>query len=55
MAIPRIHTVGTGDTLSKISKQYYFTAARWNDILQANRDVIKNPNALTVGTKLRIP
>jgi len=52
---PRTHTVASGDSLSRISKQYYGTAARWNDILQANKDVIRNPDALTLGTKLRIP
>ena len=52
---PRSHTVGPGDSLSRISKQYYGTAARWNDILQANKDVIRNPDALALGTKLRIP
>ena len=54
-AAPRIHTVASGDSLSKISKQYYGTAARWNDILQANKDVIRNPDALSLGAKLRIP
>ena len=52
---PRSHIVGAGDSLSRISKQYYGTSARWNDILQANKDVIRNPDALTLGTKLRIP
>lgn len=54
-ATPRVHTVSSGDSLSKISKQYYGTATRWNDILQANKDVIRNPDALVLGTKLRIP
>lgn len=54
-AAPRIHTVASGDSLSRISKQYYGTAARWNDILQANKGVITNPNSLSLGTKLRIP
>lgn len=54
-AAPRTHTVVSGDSLSRISKQYYGTAARWNDILQANKAVITNPDALTLGTKLRIP
>ncbi|HSI08895.1 MAG TPA: LysM peptidoglycan-binding domain-containing protein [Rariglobus sp.] len=54
-AAPRVHTVSSGDSLSKISKQYYGTANRWNDILQANKDVIRNPDALVLGTKLRIP
>ncbi|MBC8041498.1 MAG: LysM peptidoglycan-binding domain-containing protein, partial [Opitutaceae bacterium] len=54
-AAPRVHTIASGDSLSKISKQYYGTANRWNDILQANKDVIRNPDALVLGTKLRIP
>lgn len=52
---PRVHTVASGDSLSRISKQYYGTASRWNEILQANRDVIRNPDSLTLGTQLRIP
>ncbi|MDF3057937.1 MAG: hypothetical protein K0R17_2152 [Rariglobus sp.] len=54
-AAPRTHTVAPGDSLSRISKQYYGTAARWNDILQANKAVIRNPDELALGTKLRIP
>jgi nucleoid-associated protein YgaU len=52
---PRTHTVVSGDSLSRIAKQYYGNAGRWNEILEANRGVISNPNALSVGTKLRIP
>ncbi len=52
---PRTHTVVSGDSLSRISKQYYGTSARWNDILLANKDVIRNPDALTLGTQIRIP
>jgi len=51
----RYHTVGTGDTLTRIAKQYYGNAGRWNDILEANREVIRNPDNLAPGTKLRIP
>lgn len=52
---PRTHTVAPGDSLSKISLQYYGTAARWNEILQANPTVIRNPDSLALGTQLRIP
>ncbi len=55
VAAARYHTVGTGDTLTRIAKQYYGNAGRWNDILEANRDVIRNPDNLAPGTKLRIP
>jgi nucleoid-associated protein YgaU len=54
-ASPRSHIVVSGDTLGKISRQYYGTAARWEEILRANRDVIKDENVLTVGTTLRLP
>lgn len=54
-AAPRQHTVVLGDTLAKISRQYYGTPGRWDEILEANRDVVQNENALTVGTTLRIP
>ena len=55
VAAARYHTVGTGDTLTRIAKQYYGNAGRWNDILDANREVIRNPDNLAPGTKLRIP
>ncbi|HEY0946025.1 MAG TPA: LysM peptidoglycan-binding domain-containing protein [Opitutaceae bacterium] len=51
----RTHTVVSGDSLTKISRQYYGTANRWNEILEANRGVIRDANALVVGTQLRIP
>jgi nucleoid-associated protein YgaU len=47
--------VAPGDTLGKISRQYYGTPGRWDEILRANGDVIKNENVLTVGSTLRIP
>lgn len=54
-AEPRIHVVVEGDSLTKIAKQYYGSANRYEEILAANRDVIRNENILTVGTKLKIP
>lgn len=44
-----------GDTLSKISLQYYGTANRWLAIYQANRDRLPNESTLSIGTVLRIP
>jgi nucleoid-associated protein YgaU len=44
-----------GDTLTRISRQYYGTANRWNEIFQANRDTLANEGSLTVGASLRIP
>jgi len=51
----RFHVVGSGDTLARISTQYYGTPARWGDILAANRDVLGENNNLVVGRTLRIP
>ncbi len=52
---PRTHTVVAGDTLSRISSQAYGTSARWNDIYEANRDILPNENSLRIGMVLRIP
>ncbi len=52
---PRTHVVVAGDSLAKISRAYYGTSNRWDEILRANRDVIKDENVLPVGTTLKIP
>ncbi len=51
----RYHTVGEGDSLSRISMRYYGTPGRWQEIYQANRDLLQGSNALRVGMQLRIP
>ncbi len=51
----RYHTVGEGDSLSRISMRYYGTPGRWQEIYQANRDMLQGSNALRVGMQLRIP
>ncbi len=51
----RVHVVAGGDTLAKISIQYYGSPNRWGDILAANRDVLGETNNLVVGRTLRIP
>lgn len=52
---PRQHTVQPGDTLSKLSQQYYGNRTRWRDIYAANRGVMKSESDLKVGTVLKIP
>lgn len=49
------HTVASGDTLSSISRKYYGTEAKWQQILDANKDKISSPSALKIGTVLTIP
>jgi len=51
----RFHIVQRGDTLSKISSQYYGSAGKWRKILEANRQTIKDADKLTPGTKLIVP
>lgn len=53
--IPKSYVVQSGDTLSKISKRFYGTANRWNDIYQANRDRLSSARSLRVGQELLIP
>jgi nucleoid-associated protein YgaU len=51
----RIHIVQPNQTLWSIAGQYYGKAESWKKIFDANRKVIKDPNKLSVGTKLLIP
>lgn len=51
----KIYTVVSGDSLSKIAKREYGNANEWNRIYEANRDVIKDPDKIQPGWKLKIP
>ncbi len=53
--IEQVYTVRSGDTLSSIAKQFYGDAAKWQKILDANKDVLKSPDSLQLGQKLKIP
>jgi len=53
--VPRTHEVVDGDTLSRISLEYYGTANRWQSIYEANRNVMRSPGSLSVGVTLVIP
>ena len=46
------YTVKGGDSLSKIGKDY---GVSWQDIFEANKDIIKNPDLIQPGWKLKIP
>lgn len=48
-----VHTVASGDNLSKIAKQYLGNANKYMDIAEANG--IKNPDHIQVGQEIRIP
>ncbi len=51
----RKYVVKSGDTLSKIAKDTLGDADRWKEILEANKDKIKNPNVIQPGMELDIP
>ena len=51
----RTYTVQSGDSLSKISKQFYGNASDYMKIFEANRDVLSDPNKINPGQTLKIP
>ncbi len=50
-----VHVVSSGDTLSKLAKQYLGSANRYMDIFNANKGELTDPNVIKVGQKLTIP
>lgn len=52
---PRFYTVKPGDTLSKIAKQYYNDANRYQAIFEANKPMLTHPDKIYPGQALRIP
>lgn len=52
---PRFHIVVEGDSLSLISLRYYGTANRWQEIYEANRELLATENVLRPGQRLRLP
>lgn len=51
----RFYTVKSGDTLSKISKQMYGDANKYDAIFEANKPMLKSPDRIYPGQVLRIP
>jgi nucleoid-associated protein YgaU len=49
------HVVKKGDTLSKIAEEYYGDKMLYPKIFEANTDILKDPNKIKPGQKLRIP
>lgn len=59
VAIPapeaRYHTVVEGDWLSKIAKEYYGDAMKYEVIFEANKPMLQDPDEIYPGQVLRIP
>jgi nucleoid-associated protein YgaU len=51
----KVHVVKEGESLWKIAKAELGSGAQWEKIYNANRDVMKTPEALKTGMKLKIP
>lgn len=51
----RTYTVVSGDSLSKIARQFYGSASRWPQIFDANRDQLSDPDLIKPGQVLKIP
>lgn len=51
----RTYTVKSGDTLSRIAKEFYGDAQAYNRIFDANRDQLSDPNKIQPGQVLKIP
>ena len=48
------YVIKKGDTLSALAKTYYGNAMDYPRIFEANREVIKDPDLIFVGQKIRI-
>ena len=49
------YIIQSGDSLSKIAKKYYQNAMEYPRIFDANKEVIKDPDLIYPGQKIRIP
>lgn len=48
-----VHEVKAGESLSLIAKKY--SNMTWQKIFEANKDILKDPNKIFPGQKLKIP
>ena len=51
---PVFYTVKSGDYLSKIAKEFYGDAGRYNEIFEANKPMLSDPDKIYPGQVLRI-
>lgn len=49
------YQVKSGDSLSKIAQQFYQDPKKFQQIYDANKDLLKNPNQIKPGQTLKIP
>lgn len=51
----RTVVVKRGDTLTTLAEKHYGTMTAWRKIFTANKAVLKDPNFIPVGVRLRLP
>jgi nucleoid-associated protein YgaU len=49
------YVIAEGDTLTRISRKFYGSSGHWEEILAANRGVLKDEKSLPVGSTIKIP
>ncbi len=54
-AVYHVHSVQSGESLSKIAKKYYKDASQYMKIFNANTDQLTNPDLIKPGQELKIP
>jgi len=52
---PRFYTIQKGDTLWAIAQEYYNDGSKYPVIVEANIEVIKDPDLIYPGQSIRIP
>jgi aspartate ammonia-lyase len=50
-----VYTVKSGDTLSKLAKDFLGSASSYMDIFNMNKDQLQDPDKIKVGQELKIP
>ena len=49
------HEVVKGESLWKIAERYYGDGSLYPKIFEANRELLKDPDKIKIGQRLRIP
>jgi len=49
------YVIQQGDTLSALARRFYGDGGQYMKLFDANREVIKHPDSIFVGQKIRIP
>lgn len=53
--VTEYYTIVSGDSLWKIAKKYYGNGSKYTVLFEENREVIKDPDKIYPGQKIRIP